>query len=72
MRSLARSFSHRVSVEKPNSAATASTMRSNQRLWPPVHGEMAPSSSDRVGSGTTRSGSTSNWVPSPSHAGHAP
>ena len=40
-------------------------MRSNQRLWPPVHGEMAPSSSDLVGSGTTSSGSTSNCVPEP-------
>ena len=33
---------------------------------------MAPSSIVRSGSGTTSSGSTSSWVPSPSHVGHAP
>ncbi len=36
------------------------------------HGWMAPSASERLWSGTIRSGSNSSMAPSPSHAGHAP
>ena len=39
---------------------------------PPAHGEIAPSSRLRLGSGTTISGSTSKRVPSPSQVSHAP
>ncbi len=38
----------------------------------PPHGETAPSSIERSGSGTASSASASRWVPSPSHTGHAP
>ena len=67
-----RSFSHGVSSEKPPSSATAATMRLKYSLRAPDHGARAPSARDLVGSGTTRSGSTSNRVPRPVQAGQAP
>ena len=41
-------------------------------VWALRHGAMAPSFSDRSGSGMTSSGSTSNVVPRPSHVAQAP
>src|SRR5262252_11054934 len=41
-------------------------------MCPPPQGAIAPSASDRDGSGTTSSGSTSILVPSPVQSGQAP
>src|SRR5215469_12164854 len=41
-------------------------------MCPPPQGAIAPSASDRDGSGTMSSGSTSILVPSPVQSGHAP
>src|SRR6201994_67117 len=41
-------------------------------MCPPLHGAIAPCSSDLVSSGTISSGSTSSLVPSPVQSGQAP
>src|SRR5215217_32998 len=41
-------------------------------VWELAHGEIAPSFTLRSSLGTTRSGSISNRLPSPSHREHAP
>ena len=56
----------------PASSATASSIRVKYCVWALRHGAMAPSLSDRSGSGMTSSGSISNVVPSPSHVSQAP
>ncbi len=66
------SSSHGVSTENPPSSATAATTRTKYSLRAPDQGARAPSARDLVGSGTTRSGSTSKRVPSPVQAGQAP
>ena len=41
-------------------------------MWPDAQGAIAPSSRDKVGSGITKSGSTSFLLPRPVHSGQAP
>ena len=53
-------------------SATASSIRWKYCVRAVLHGEMAPSFTDRSGFGTTSSGSTSKVVPSPSQCSHAP
>ena len=60
------SFFHGVSRSKPCVVATASSTRYQYSSVADAHGASAPSFTDRSGSGTTNSGSTSSRVPSPS------
>jgi hypothetical protein len=59
-------------MSMPLASATASSMRVKYCVRAVLHGPMAPSAIDRSGFGTTRSGSTSNLVPNPSHVSQAP
>src|SRR5438105_1513455 len=56
----------------PCASATPWSRRSQYSSRELPHGAMAPSSMDRSGSGTTSSGSTWRYVPSPSQVVHAP
>src|SRR5262245_55628563 len=67
-----RSFRHGASTENPYSLATEPSSRSKYWLRNPAHGASAPSEMDRSSSGTTSSGSTSKFVPSPSQRSQAP
>ncbi len=61
-----------VSRAKPCASATASSTRFQYSSVALAHGASAPSRTERSGSGTTSSASTSSRVPSPSHVGQAP
>ena len=66
------SFFHGVSRSNPWVVATASSTRYQYSSVAEAHGASAPSLTERSGSGTTSSASTSSRVPSPSQVWHAP
>ena len=65
LRSFAFSFFQGVSTEKPPSVAIPSISRSKYLKRAPAHGARAPSASDSVSSGTTRSGGDLKACPEP-------
>jgi hypothetical protein len=68
----AGSFLHGVSSENRWALATASRTRFQYSSRLLDHGPIAPSFTERSGSGTTSSGSTSSRVPRPSQVVQAP
>src|SRR3954468_5718690 len=66
------SFFHGFVASIVKCSHTASTMRSKYSSRAPDHGLIAPSPTERSGSGITSSGSTSSFEPRPTHDGQAP